>query len=182
MEKRNLRLVYGGLSDCYRLAGIRCRLATSRVLSPEPDAVVFEEDTHLILTVDKVIKYVETHPLRLIRDIQNAKVHRPGSLVAKGKNWYAVVIDLDRRPLCSVGWIDEAYGNIGRQIRREGITVIGLHLLGTVHGRIPVSESLALFVQAVRDWQPGPLREVWLIVPKRLREEVGRQLRGYADS
>lgn len=181
MKKRQFRLIHGGLSDCCRLAGVRCRVATRRTLPLVPEAVVFEEDTHLILTVDKTISYVEFNPLRLLRDLQQAKVRKPGSLVASGKNWYAVVVDLDRQPICTTDWIGEAYSHIGRRIRGEGITVIALHLLGTIHGRIPVAESLTLFVQAVRSWQPGPLKVVWLIVPERWQKEVRQLLRGHGD-
>lgn len=165
MIKSQLTLVHGGRSAWYRVNGFNCRLAnTATFRNLTLDAVVFEEDTHLILTLDRVMTHGEVHPIRLMTDVHTTRPHTPGSLISNDSSWYGVVIDLDREQICRKEWIDSTYEQIGRRISLKRIRTIGVHLLGTIHGKMDVDFCLDRFVSAIGNWRSESLKDVWLIV------------------
>ncbi len=179
-KKGKMTLLYGGRKARFRIASITCRLVADWDRArPQPDALVFEEDTHLVLTVEPKRPIREEHPVRVMTELFQAKAHGPGSLVIKGRRWYAVVIDLDRDPMCRPAWIEEAYREIGRQVASRRLTDIGLHLLGQVHGGLDAETCAELFAGAVEGWRCDTLKNLWLLVPERSRTPVCRTLERY---
>ncbi len=177
MAKSALRLVRGGKSQLYRIGNIICTLTEPSAIADDLDAVVLEEDTHLILTVDGRCNYIETHPVRMMTEIHRAKVHEPGSLIVNGKSWYAVTIDLDSDPLCRPVWVQQVYENIALQIKKNSISKLGIFLLGNVHGGLGAAECVELFIKAVQTWHKSQLQEVCLIVPEKSISVVKEKFR-----
>lgn len=170
MKRSHLKLVHGGRAPWYRVNGFNCRLtSTADFRSLKLDAVVFEEDTHLILTLDRVMSHGEIHPIRLMTEIHETRPHTPGTLIVNDASWYGVVIDLDQEQICRREWIEEAYENIGRRINLKKVGTIGVHLLGTIHGKMDLQFCLDRFVSAVGRWQCKSLEDVWLIAPESSR-------------
>ncbi len=95
-----MQLIHGGLLQHTLINGIQVAIAARKSLPFPVEAMVFEEDRNLILTVDQAVDYIEEHPIRTMTAVMEAQKHKPGSVVINGKSWYAVVIDLDREAIC----------------------------------------------------------------------------------
>jgi hypothetical protein len=135
-------------------------------LSPLPAEVrVFEEDTHLVLTVDPVIRYTEEHPIRLMTSVMEAKPRKPGSIVTNNSNWYAVVHDLDREPTWRQAWIEKAYREILLLVEKKRIRKIAVPLLGSAHGKFSQDESMRMLLQAIDAAILKQLKNILILVP-----------------
>lgn len=176
MSKSALKLVHGGKSYRYRVGDISCKVNTLQSVSQDLDAVVFEEDTHLILTVDSKFTYTENHPVRMMTEVHRAKTNRPGSLIIHNRSWYAVTIDLDCDPICRLEWVRKVYGNIESQVEKSNISTLGLFLLGNYHGGLAAEECIQTFIEEVQLWNTCQLKEVCLIVPDALIGKVRDRL------
>ncbi len=171
-----MKVVYGGLSSHFLIAGMCLTVAANETPSPQAEIMVFEEDTNLILTVDKEIHWQEQHPIRVMTAILRAKKHRPGSLVHNGKNWYAVVIDLDSDIVCQADWIAEAYGNMFTAIQQEKITTAAIHLLGTIYGKIGEKLAVRLLVDGLQAEFPQDLGEILVITLPNRVDAIRREI------
>lgn len=127
------------------------------------DALVFEQDTELILRMDLPAQYPAETDDRLICDALAARGHAPGMVVAlEGAplRLLAIVHDLDREPSWSEDWIAAAYAGIAYEVRERGLRGIVTPLLGRVHGRYDRQRSRALLEAALRAYRVAP--RVWL--------------------
>ncbi|MCL7486904.1 MAG: hypothetical protein M8357_01855 [Desulfobulbaceae bacterium] len=146
-------------------------------LSPLPAEVrVFEEDTHLVLTVDPVIRYTEEHPIRLMTSVMEAKPRKPGSVVTNSGSWYAVVHDLDREPTWRQAWIEKAYREILLLGEKKRIRKIGVPLLGSVHGNFSPDASMKMLLQAIDAAILKQLKNILILVPSRDCSAAGQIL------
>jgi len=140
------------------------------------DVRVFEEDTHLVLTVDPVMRYTEEHPIKLMTGILNARPKIPGSVSAKGSSWYAVVHDLDAEPVCRREWIESAYRETLQLAEDRNVRHLGLPLLGTVHGRFSFRESLKLLIDQLPSHSFAQIRKIVLLVPEYSEKKIQKML------
>jgi hypothetical protein len=86
-----MKLMYGGLCKSFKISGVNV-VVTARQDLPGPlGGMVFEEDTNLILTVDKETRYQEQHPIKLITEIINAPYHCPLQKLVWGTKWSKLV-------------------------------------------------------------------------------------------
>ena len=136
----------------------------SESLPYSAEVMVFEEDTNLILTADREIHYQEEHPIRLMTDIMNARKHRPGSLVVKDKSWYAVVIDVNAETMCQPLSVSEAYINVFAHLNSKKIVSAGIHLLGLIHGKMPINQAVNLFLGGLNTQNINCLKHIWVVV------------------
>jgi hypothetical protein len=145
--------------------------------SPLPVEVrVFEEDTHLVLTVDPVMRYTEEHPVRLMTRVLEAKPKKPGSIVTNNANWYAVVHDLDADPTWRREWISQAYRTTLTLAEKKMIGKLGLPLLGSVHGKLSPGESLNLLIDAVKSLSFQNVKKILIPVPQSEVQETTTRL------
>jgi hypothetical protein len=179
--KKTMKLVYGGLSNHFLIADVRLSVTSAKALSPLVEIMVFEEDTNLILTVDREIQWHEEHPIRQMTAILRAKKHSPGSLVRNGKSWYAVVIDLDQDIVCRVDWIAEAYRRLFTALNKERITAVALHLLGDTHGKIGEKAAVKLLVEGLQVEAPKGLKYIEIFARQGRAEAVRREFRIHAQ-
>lgn len=140
------------------------------------EATVFEEDTSLVLTVDKTIEYHEEHPIKIMTNVLYAKTYKPGSLVINKNNWYAVVVDVDADHMCQPEWIKLSYNKIFHRITKLEIHSIGISLLGTIHVQMNLHDSLGLFLENLAS-PPRSLKTIRLIVADRNVPAVCKALR-----
>ena len=138
--------------------------------------MVFEEDTNLILTVDQDMHFEEEHPIRLMTAIHRARKHEPGMLVRNGKSWYAVVVDLEREQMCDESWVSTAYDQIYSECKKKWVSTMAIHLLGTVHARLPIGLAVTVLVDKLKAHQYPALRQVWVIVTKANLQAVRQSL------
>jgi len=176
--KRNkeLRLIVGGSATRFSVNGVTVSVVADSAAALPVDVRVFEEDTYLVLTVDPVMRYVDEHPVRLMTRIMESRPHIPGTVVRKKTNWYAVVHDLDVEPICRKEWLDSAYAETLRLAEGRGIVRLGLPLLGTVHGRYPLQDSLMLLMRHIRKQNLTKVREIVIIAKRGSRETIRKLL------
>lgn len=134
--------------------------------SPLPVEVrVFEEDTHLVLTVDPVMRYTEEHPVRLMTRVMEAQPKKPGSIVTNNASWYAVVHDLDAQPTWREEWIENAYRETLMLGEKKRLQIIGLPLLGSVHGNFSPDTSLEILIRVIKSITFQHLQQILLLIP-----------------
>lgn len=161
---RKFKLLLGGKARQVSVRGIVVSIAPDSMHPLPVDARVFEEDTHLVLTVDPVMRFKEEHPIRLLNSLTKDKPNKPGSVVIEGKSWYAVVHDLDAKETCLSEWVDRAYRELLRLAEVRRIRNLAIPLLGSVHGNMKPAESLSLLLQAVSSLRVTPLKYIMVLV------------------
>ncbi len=166
MAEKSLKLIRGGRPKYYLFAGVQLVVTTRQALPDVAQIMVFEEDTKMVLTVDKEMTYREEHPLRLMTEIYNSQKHVPGSLVVKGNSWYALVIDLDAEVVCQPQWIEQVYAEIFRNIRTKKIIHAGMHLLGNKYGRIPIEHAVGMLLDGLKNSELSCLKKIFLVIKK----------------
>jgi len=168
-----MKLMYGGLSKSFEIRGVNVVVTTRKDLSSPFGAMVFEEDTNLILTVDKETRFQEQHPIKLMTEIINAPHHSPGTLVLNDQNWYAVVIDINAEPMCNSEWIAGVYIEMFKQLDKRKILKAGIHLLGSIHGNMPVKKSVKIFLDILQMEPIKYTKNINLIVHETDLRDVG---------
>lgn len=133
----------------------------------QAEVMVFEEDTQLLMTVDEIIDHQDLHPLRLLAETLKSGRHAPGSVVVNGRNWYAVVLDVDHQPLCCQAWVEEAYRQVSEKLGLDDIEVAAIHLLGCIHGGLSVEKGLRILLDFAAAGCFQRLRKLLLVVPDR---------------
>ena len=145
--------------------------------SPLPvDVRVFEEDTHLVLTNDGVIRYTEEHPIRLMTEIMETKPKKTGSIITNNARWYAIVHDLDAEPSWRLQWIKDAYLATLKLGETKRVQKLGLPLLGSIHGDLPAEQSLTLLIQIIKSLTFQHLKNILLLVPSQDGEKIKKYL------
>ncbi len=175
--ENKFNLIIGGTAHQVKVNKVSIEVVSDAVTPLPIDVRVFEEDTHLVLTVDPVMRYTEEHPIRLMTSIMEEKPRKPGAVVRKNSSWYAVVHDLDAEPICREEWIDTAYGGCLQLAEKSGVIRLGLPLLGAVHSSFPAQESLQILVKHLRSQNFSKLKKIVLLVEKGFEEQVGRMLK-----
>ena len=103
------------------------------------DAVVEEQDTHMLLGKAPVISSVVTGFPQLVKKMQNQAPEIPGTVIVrktKPKRFIAIVYDIDNKPICRREWLETAIRNILIQCWKYKIVTLGMPMLGTSYGRI----------------------------------------------
>ncbi|MFZ5796800.1 MAG: hypothetical protein ACYCYR_14415 [Desulfobulbaceae bacterium] len=164
-RKPKLKLLLGGKARHVTINGVRVSVAPNTLYPLPVDARVFEEDTHLVLTVDPVMRYTPEHPIRMLNSLSGDRPNRPGSVVLNGSSWYAVIHDLDLEPTSRREWVESAYQEIFRLTEDGRVNRIGIPLLGSVHGNMKSSESLDLMLARIKSIRARELKHVMILVP-----------------
>ena len=161
-----LRVIQGGQSTCHRIGTIEVVAATMSAQPFAIDITVLEEDTWLIMGSAPILHETTSHPIRVMTDLINQQPHKTGDVLLRGRQWLAVVYDLDQEPLCRAQWIISALQKILAQSEQKGITAVALPLLGSTHGPLSWSQSLEIIIDTLRGHEGIHLQRIWLIVDK----------------
>ncbi|MCP5150876.1 MAG: hypothetical protein H6983_21380 [Ectothiorhodospiraceae bacterium] len=145
------------------------RIAVTRAESPAPfavDAVVLEEDTHLLLSAPPDLQASTSSLRTALADAVAAPAVTPGSVVVRpGRppSLLAVVHDLDRDPSWRDGWIDAAFAEVLRHATRAGMRALAIPLLGTRHGRARPDRVARQLADRLTALSPrSSVRAVWV--------------------
>jgi hypothetical protein len=160
-----LRLVQGGLSRRIFFGALQIVVAPSRLRPFEIDAIVCEEDTWLIMSAEPKEIGAPEHPIRLMTALMTAKPEPVGSVLVKGGTplkFLAVVHDVDQDPTWNEDWIAEALINVFQEAERRKLRAIGLPLLGTRHGKLPVERFPELLRRVLDQHTLIHLKRLWL--------------------
>jgi hypothetical protein len=127
----------------------------------DPECVVFEEDTHRVLSArTEQLPTVTEHPVRVTHRAHDADPLPPGTLwVRKGTEPVeidAIVCDLDRLESTQrVEWVRQAWQALFAQGHQRMVAP----LLGTVHTGLSPDEAL----QALARAQPPEDLDLWIL-------------------
>lgn len=163
--KPRLTLVRGKKAKSYRFGMLSCTLVELSAIPNDLDALLFEEDTYLVLTVDGRMSYRDAHPVRMMTTAYSARPHPVGSLIVKGRSWYGVTLDLDGDHLCKAEWVKQVYRRVGERLASGTVRKLGMHLLGNVHGRLGADLCAGLVLEALKGWTVETPCTIWLAVP-----------------
>jgi hypothetical protein len=103
------------------------------------DAVVEEQDTHLLLGKAPVISNVVTGFPQLVKKMQHQVPEIPGTVIVKKTKpirFIAIIYDIDNSNICHQEWLETALKNIFIQCWKYKIAALAMPLLGTSYGRI----------------------------------------------
>lgn len=136
----------------------------------EPDLIVREEDTWLVLgrRPETPIEPQEEDVETLLRDAADVEARAPGSVVDRGGDppeLAAVVHDLDREPSCCPAWVDAALEAVMEEIHARGARRVVLPLLGGMHGTLPPLRFYRSARGALERISPWALETVCLRIP-----------------
>ena len=176
-RRPELRLVRGGRGGA-ATGRVRVTLAPPGE-APSVDAVVFEEDTWLILAAGMEVTGPAGHPVRLLTELHDTEPLAPGTvLVREGRPLalLAVVHDFGAEPCCQTEWIEAALARILRVCRERQLRSILLPLFGVRHGKLAPEAMLSLVTRALREGAPKQLKSVAMHVPPGGEAEVRRLL------
>lgn len=177
-----LSLVWGGLGFEIRFGEVRI-VAAPQTRPPFPvDAVVFEEDTFLVLSADPVVREPQGHPLRIINEALAAVPEQPGTVVVRGPgrplHFLAIVHDLNQEPTWREEWVAGALAAIFSEAEQRALRSLALPMLGTRHGTCEMMRFVVLLKTAMQEISFQHLRRLWLMVPEQRMEETRSALAG----
>lgn len=164
----SLRLIHGGLHRRVHIGRLRLAAAPETAPPFEVEAVVEEEDTHLVLSAPVALPEDPEHPIRLMTALLEEHGEEPGSVIArKGRplRLLAVVHDLSAEPTWREDWVETTLENVLCETGRRRICSLALPCLATRHGRLEPQRFVVLLRQALVRHAPDSLQRLWLIVP-----------------
>ncbi len=131
-------------------------------------AMVFEEDTSLVLSADPQVRDPGEHPVRIMTSLFDHRPEVPGRVLVRGRKPYrvlAIVHDLGEEPTWREEWVVAALEGVLSVCTRLRIEAIGLEPLGSRHGRLPLSRFRELLRGALSAAPPGELQRIWVVLP-----------------
>ncbi|MGK0171854.1 MAG: hypothetical protein ACI9W2_003585 [Gammaproteobacteria bacterium] len=164
-----LRAVDGGLQVTFGNNCIRIQLTTAPDVDSALDAVVFEEDTHLLLSAPLVLRDKPEHPIRVMTALIEAQPVAPGSVVVRGKTvpyqLMAIVHDVDRSPTWQDAWVVEAVHGVLAKASELSLRTLALPVLGAKHGSIEPERFAVILREALDNTTALSLDTLWLLLP-----------------
>ena len=144
------------------------------------EAVVIEDDTHLVLGADPLPRETHEDPERLLENARASIQPAPGTLVVRGRDpvrLHAIVHDLDEEPSWREDWVASALREVLREVAARELRSLSLPLLGGVHGSLGPERFAELLGGALAEASVEKLDDVWLTVSPDKAAEVGNRMR-----
>ena len=175
----NFELIQGGLHQATTLGQVRIVAAPEGARPFKVQAMVFEEDTWLVMSASPTVCEPDIHPIRLMTDVINAEPEPVGSVVIrKGYplRFLAIVHDVNQEPTWKEEWVVTALEQVFRECEKHKISAMGLPLLGTKHGRLEKLRFVALLAEVLNQFVFDHLKKLWLIVPPKNGRDIIKEL------
>lgn len=134
---------------------------------PHVQALVYEQDTALVLQPPHLLIYPTESTNELIQQALHTPPHPPGTVVVKSGHplhIHAVIHDLDSEPTWQPQWITQALLNILQTVEQCELYSLAMPLLGTTHGNLPADQFFQLLKMAMTQFPLVHLKQLWLIV------------------
>ena len=176
---KKFSLIRGGLDAGASLGGINVIAAPREERPFRVDAMVFEEDTWLVMSAEPRVCQPEIHPVRLMTELIEARPEIPGHiLIRQGSpmRFLAIVHDFNREPTWKEEWISQALMEIFRESEKMNMRTIGIPLLCTRHGNLDSDRFLLLIMYAIERTSFEFLKRLWLITDQRVDRELIRDI------
>ncbi len=182
--RKEMRSKLSLISDDYGRAG---RLGPVHVVvAPEQappfpiDAIVVEEDTHLLLSSDGVVAEPDEEFDALVEAASKESANAPGSvLVRKTKplQFLAIVHDIDCEPTWREEWIASAINGTVEEAEWRRLESLGIPLIGTRHGNVEMRRIALWLGRCLSRTSFRYLKRVWVIAPEGSETELMWALR-----
>ncbi len=173
--KSRLSLIQGGRKSNISFGTVRITAAPEDYPPFPVEAVVFEEDTFLVLSADVAKIESNDHPVVILTEAFGMEPEKPGTVVigdGSPLRFLAVVHDLDQEPTWKEEWIRQALENIFQEAERRRLRSIGLPFLGTKHGSLEERRFVSLLADSLKGNSfPHPLK-IWLILPEDVEDGI----------
>ena len=150
------------------LGSIEIAIAPAEYVPVEIDAIVEEQDTQLLMSVDAEIQYPEEDFDTLIKEMAKGKARAPGQIIVKRGNpirFQAIIHDIYQKPSWKVEWIAFALKQLVEKIEVFDVKTLAMPLLGTVYGNMDEEESIKLLCSMLATDKSICLNKFWLIAP-----------------
>jgi hypothetical protein len=144
------------------------------------EALVIEDDTHLVLGADPVARETHEEPVQLLENARASIQPAPGTLVVRSGHpvrFHAIVHDLNEEPSWREEWVASALRAVLEEAAARGVRSIALPLLGGVHGSLAPARFAEQLGDALAEAGVGCLDEAWLTVPPDVTGELAGLLR-----
>ena len=131
------------------------------------DALVYEEDTFLVLSADPDVRDTQENPEPLLAELQDLEPKEPGTVLVEAGyplRLLAIVYDLNQEPCWKEEWVIRALDEILHLAERQKLRSIALPPLGTLHGSLDQLRFVTLLRQALEKWSPSLLTRLWLVL------------------
>ena len=174
-RRRKFKLLPGGGRREAMVRSVRV-VAAPEDMKPFPvDAIVFEEDTFLVLSAEPVLKEPAEHPIKVLNDVWNAQPNKPGTVIVKRTSplqFLAIVHDLNKEPTWREEWVISSLVGVFRQAEDRRLRSLAIPLLGTKHGSMDVQRCMVLLKAVLTGMKLQHVDRLWLIVPEETRKKV----------
>ncbi len=178
-----LRLLQGGMSRGFRLAGLEIAVARREKPPFAVEAYVVEDDTYLVLAADPAYREPTEHMLRVMTAVHQAEPAAPGTVVARSGDplrLHAIIHDLARDPTWTEEWVSSALLGALETLEGRRLRALALPPLGSRHGALAIDRFLGLLAGAIETVRPAHLRRIWLVVSTDQARQAARWFAGAA--
>jgi hypothetical protein len=165
----NFELIPGGRGSEISVGSVRIVVAPEDQPPFPVEAMVFEEDTYLVLSAEWKKIESDDHPVAILVEALEAEPENPGSVTVLEDSplrFLAVVHDLDQEPSWREDWIEKALEEVFREAERRKLQRIALPFLGTKHGSLGKERFAALFRGFLKRRRSPYALRVWFILPQ----------------
>jgi len=131
-------------------------------------AIVEEQDTYLLMAEQTTLKDPGKPCWFLANTMEQEDACTLGSVIIKGHvpiRLLAIVHNINQVPTCHPESISKTYRTLLNTIQEKAITSVALPLLGTVHGKLSITEAIALLNECLQAPLPESLQRIWLVLP-----------------
>jgi hypothetical protein len=184
-KKPNLRLIRGRLS-CEASHGSLNILASPAHIPPfRADAIVFEEDTFLVMSADTTVREPKVPMVRIMSKLMETEPGVPGTVLVRGERpfrFLAIIHDFNEDPSLKEEWIMSALDDTFRQSESLRLSSIAIPLLGTAYGFVRMERSIELLAQALTGRSPQYLKRIWVVVSTGRARETTEILKAKLDT
>jgi hypothetical protein len=174
IRRRKLKIIPGGLHRKISFAPVHITAAPENSAPFKVKALVFEEDTWLVMSANPTICEPEVHPIRLMTDVIEAVPEPVGSVKVKTGHplrFLAIVHDVNQEPTWKEAWIEQSLHSVFREAEQRKISAIGLPLLGTLHGRLEKPRFAVILGRVLKQTAFNYLKQIWLVIPPNTNSE-----------
>jgi O-acetyl-ADP-ribose deacetylase (regulator of RNase III) len=131
------------------------------------EAVVYEDDTQMVLGSDPLVREVSVPASDLIADIAGAKPQPPGTVVVREGpplRFHAIVHDLQREPSWREEWISSALAGVFDEANALDVGSLALPVLGSLYGQLDPQRFCQLLDLELKRVFSSSVERIWLVV------------------
>jgi len=163
-----LELIRGGYPHKFQIGSLTIVASLEKDPPFKVDAMAMEEDTFLVLSADRRVRYVKEPLIKVMTRVINTRPRKPGSIIVQKGNplrLLAIIHDFNEEPSWREDWVTRALEGIFHEAEMRKLTSISIPFLGNLHGTLERDRFLVLLRSSIENAYLYHLRQLWLVVP-----------------